>query len=48
LNLVNYSLDEVTDDNFIELLTIKLGVVQKKVTKKEYNLIEETLARRNL
>jgi len=46
LNLVNYSLDEVTDDNFIELLTIKLGVVQKKVTKKEYNLIEETLARR--
>ena len=33
LNLVNYSLDEVTDDNFIELLTIKLGVVQKKVTK---------------
>lgn len=46
LKLVNYSLDEVTDNNFIELLTIKLGVVQKKITKKEYNLIEETLARR--
>jgi hypothetical protein len=46
LNLIKYDLDERTDDNFINLLDIKLGVIQKKVNKKEYNILEETLARR--
>ena len=46
LNLIKYELNEKTDDNFIDLLDIKLGVIQKKVNKKEYNIIEDTLARR--
>jgi len=46
LNLVSYDLEKDTDDNFIELITLRLGVIQKKVNKKEYNVIEDTLARR--
>ena len=46
LNLKALELDADTGDNFIELLTLRLGVIQKKVNKKEYNILEETLARR--
>lgn len=46
LSLVKYELSEKTDDNFIDLLDIKLGIIQKKVNKKEYNILEDTLARR--
>ena len=46
LNLKALELDADTGDNFIELLTLRLGVIQKKVNKKEYNILEDTLARR--
>lgn len=46
LKLQAYDLDQLTDDNFIELLTLRLGIKQNKVTKKGYNEVEETLARR--
>lgn len=46
LNLISYDYDEITDKNFIELIRVKLGVIQKKVKEAEYNLIEETLAKR--
>jgi len=46
LSLVVYSLDEKTDKNFIKLLQIKSGVVQTQVTQTDYNLLEQTLARR--
>lgn len=46
LNLVSYDLDIDTDDNFIELIQLKLGVIQRKISKKSYNDLEETLARR--
>jgi len=46
LNLVAYDLNTTTDDNFIELLTLKLGVIQRKVVNQESSVIEETLARR--
>ena len=46
LNLKAVELDADTGDNFIELLTLRLGVIQKKVNKKEYNVLEDTLARR--
>ena len=46
LNLKALELDADTGDNFIELLTLRLGVIQKKVNKKEYNVLEDTLARR--
>ena len=46
LSLVVYSLDEKTDKNFIKLLQIKNGVVQTQVVQTDYNLLEQTLARR--
>jgi len=46
LSLVVYSLDEKTDKNFIKLLQIKNGVVQTQVVQTDYNLLENTLARR--
>ena len=46
LDLISYDYDDVTDKNFIELIRVKLGVIEKKVKETEYNLIEETLARR--
>ena len=46
LNLKALGLDADTGDNFIELITLRLGVIQKKINKKEYNVLEDTLARR--
>ena len=46
LGLIKYSLDASTDSNFIQLLTVKNGAVQKKIRQADYNIIEETLARR--
>jgi hypothetical protein len=46
LDLISYDYDEITDKNFIELIRVKSGVIQKKVKEAEYDLIEETLARR--
>ena len=46
LQLVKYSLNEITDKNFIQLLSIKRGSVQSQVVQTDYNLLENTLARR--
>ena len=46
LGLVKYDYNASTDSNFIQLLTVKNGSVQRKVKQAEYNVIEETLARR--
>ena len=46
LILTQYGLDESTDKNFTQLLSIKNGVVQKKVEKTDYSVLEQTLARR--
>ena len=41
-----YEYDATTSSEFIQLVTIKNGGVQKLVKSESYNLIEETLARR--
>ena len=46
LSLTRFDLNEATDKNFIQLITILRGNVQRKVTQTNYNLIEQTLARR--
>jgi len=46
LTLVDYSYTATTDKNFIQLLTIKSGAVQSQVVQTDYNLLENTLARR--
>ena len=46
LSLKKYGYTEVTDKNFIQLLKVKSGVVEKKVKKADYTLLEDTLARR--
>jgi hypothetical protein len=46
LKLTSYDIDTQTDSNFIQLLTVKLGVIQRKVDTAEYNVLEDTLARR--
>ena len=46
LDLQKYGYTESTDNNFIQLLKIKSGVIEKKVKKADYTLIEDTLARR--
>jgi hypothetical protein len=46
LKLSSYDIEEKTDSNFIQLLTVKLGVIQRKVDNVEYNVLEDTLARR--
>ena len=46
LSLKKYELGTQTDKNFIQLLRVKRGVIQKKVTQANYSLLEQTLARR--
>ena len=46
LKLTEYTIDEATDKNFIQLITTLRGAVQKKVVPADYNLLEQTLARR--
>ena len=46
LTLSQYGYTATTDKNFIQLLTIKSGAVQSQVIPTDYNLIENTLARR--
>jgi hypothetical protein len=46
LVLTKYEYDGITDKNFIQLLSVKNGVIQKQIKQAEYNLIESTLARR--
>ncbi len=46
LNLTRFDLNEKTDKNFIQLITVYKGSIQKKVSVTNYSLIEKTLARR--
>ncbi len=46
LNLEKYNLSATTDKNFIKILTVKSGVIQKLIKPTDYNLLENTLARR--
>jgi len=44
--LIKKSLDDFNDENFIELIRIQDGVVEKFVKESSYNLIRDELARR--
>lgn len=46
LKAQKYEYTEIPDKNSIELLSIKNGNVEKKIKQKDYNVLEETLARR--
>ena len=46
LELKKFEYDATTDRNFIQLLVVKNGVVQKQVKPASWNLLENTLARR--
>ena len=46
LEIKEFALGEITDKNFIQLLTVKRGVVQRKVTPSDFSVLEQTLARR--
>ena len=46
LTLQQYALTTQTDKNFIQLIRVKSGVIQKKVVQADYSLLEQTLARR--
>ena len=46
LTLTQFGFTATTDKNFIQLLTIKSGAVQSQIIPTDYNLLENTLARR--
>lgn len=46
LNLIKYDYNATTDKNFIQLLQVNKGIVEKQVRAADYTLLEETLARR--
>ena len=46
LTLTALDLDSTSDENFIELLRVKNGVITKFARTTEYSVLEETLARR--
>ena len=46
LEVIKYGYDETPDKNFIQLLTVKNGVIQRQIKQADYSLLEKTLARR--
>ena len=46
LTLAKKEITTTDDDNFVDLLKIQDGVVESKVEKTDYNILEDTLARR--
>ncbi len=46
LELKRFDFGQSTDRNFIQLITVFKGSIQKKVSPTDYNLLEQTLARR--
>ena len=46
LEVIKYGYEETSDKNFIQLLTVKNGVVQRQIKQADYSLLEKTLARR--
>lgn len=45
-NLVKLPLDSTLDSSFLELLRTNVGTIEAKVTKTDYSVLEESLARR--
>lgn len=46
LNLTKYTTADTTDKSFIELLRVTNGQIESKVTRTEYSILEDSLARR--
>jgi hypothetical protein len=46
LVLKEFALNAITDKNFIQLLTVSRGVIQRKVESTDFSVLEQTLARR--
>ncbi len=46
LELVKYGYYELTDKNFIQLLLVKSGVIQKQVKANDYSLVESVIAKK--
>ena len=46
LTLAKLSLDSTADASFVELARVENGIILNKVTRTEYNILEDTLARR--
>jgi hypothetical protein len=46
LEIKEFALNAITDKNFIQLLTVKRGVVQRKISPTDFSVLEQTLARR--
>ena len=46
LTLSKKTLDDVNDDNFVELMRVKDGVLETHARNTEYSILEQTLARR--
>ena len=46
LEVIKYGYDETPDKNFIQLLTVKNGIIQRQIKQADYSLLEKTIARR--
>lgn len=46
LSLEKYDYSQITDKNFIQILKVKSGIIEKQIKKADYTLIEDTLAKR--
>ena len=46
LSLQKYGYNSLTDKNFIQILKVKSGVIERLIKKVDYTLLEDTLARR--
>ena len=46
LLLKEFALNAITDKNFIQLLTVSRGVIQRKIESTDFSVLEQTLARR--
>ena len=46
LILKEFALNAITDKNFIQLLTVSRGVIQRKIESTDFSVLEQTLARR--
>ena len=46
LVLKEFALNAITDKNFIQILTVSRGVIQRKIESTDFSVLEQTLARR--
>ena len=47
-SLTKKSLDDNNDVNFVELLRVENGVVEKIVNKTDYNIFKDELSKKNI